>query len=270
MVTERCEHLFKSGAIPDFQLNSNRFAHIGQFYLACIFENPMPEPSLIIFDCDGVLIDSEIIAAKVEAELLAENGYKIDPLEHAMRFTGLNFSESLKMIEEETGRSFPDDISEKVEAEIDSRLWRDVVALPGASEVLDALDQPRCICSNSVDERLKMSLTKVGLWDRFRPYVFSAVSLPDIAVKPAPDIYLHAARDFNIAPRECVVIEDSAHGVSGAVAAGMRVIGYVGASHTYPGHAEQLMDAGAETIVHNLLDIPKIVEAFSKWEGLAG
>lgn len=228
----------------------------------------MPEPQLIIFDCDGVLIDSEIIAARVEADMLKEHGYDIEPHAHAIRFTGLNFSQSLKIIEEESGRSFPDNICDKVEAEIDSRLWRDVVALPGADEILDALDQPRCICSNSSSERLKMSLTKVGLWDRFRPYVFSAQSLPDIEVKPAPDIFLHAAREFEIEPKQCVVIEDSAHGVSGAAAAGMRVIGYVGASHSYPGHSDQLVDAGAETIINRLTDIKQVVDAFAEWGGL--
>ena len=230
----------------------------------------MAEMKLVIFDCDGVLIDSEIIAMRVEIEMLKEHGYECEESEHIRRYTGLNFSQTLKMIEEESGRYFPDDLDEKTQKEIDSRLWRNVVALPGAGDVLDQLDQPRCICSNSGDERLKMSLTKVKLWDRFRPYVFSAKSLPDIAVKPAPDIFLHAAREFEVKPHECVVIEDSSHGVEGAAAAGMRVIGYVGASHTYPEHGDQLMDAGAETIIKNLSEIPKIVEAFAEWDGLRG
>ncbi len=228
----------------------------------------MPQPRLIIFDCDGVLIDSEIIAARVDLEFLKKNGFESGVDDYIKRFAGLNFSQTLKIIEQETGRYFPEDLPSKVEAEIDSRLWRDVEALPGAHEVLDALDQPRCICSNSVDDRLKMSLTKTNLWDRFRPYVFSALSLPDIDVKPAPDIFLHAAQEFEVAPDECVVIEDSSHGVSGAVSAGMRVIGYVGAGHSYQGHGDQLMDAGAETIIRNLSEIPLIVKAFGEWDGL--
>ncbi len=230
----------------------------------------MAEIKLVIFDCDGVLIDSEIIAMRVEIELLREHGYECEESEHIRRYTGLNFSQTIKLIEEESGRYFPDDLDEKVQKEIDSRLWRNVVALPGAGNVLDQLDQPRCICSNSGDERLKLSLTKVELWDRFRPYVFSAQSLPDIAAKPAPDIFLHAAREFEVEPHECVVIEDSSHGVEGAAAAGMRVIGYVGASHTYPEHSDQLLDAGAETIIKNLGEIPKIVAAFAEWDGLRG
>ncbi len=230
----------------------------------------MAEIKLVIFDCDGVLIDSEIIAMRVEIELLKEHGYECEESEHIRRYTGLNFSQTIKLIEEESGRYFPDDLDEKIQKEIDSRLWRNVVALPGAGDVLDQLDQPRCICSNSGDERLKMSLTKVELWDRFRPYVFSAQSLPDIAAKPAPDIFLHAAREFEVEPHECVVIEDSSHGVEGAVAAGMRVIGFVGASHTYPEHSDQLLDAGAETIIKNLGEIPKIVAAFAEWDGLNG
>lgn len=230
----------------------------------------MAIPKLIIFDCDGVLVDSEIIAAQVEVDLLREHGYESDVKEHIRRFTGLNIDRSIEIIEQESGRYFPDDLGEKVDREIDSRLWRDVEALPGADEILDQLDQPRCICSNSTAERLQMTLTKTKLWDRFRPYVFSAVSIPDIDAKPAPDIYLHAAKEFDVAAGECVVIEDSTHGVHGAVAAGMRVIGYVGAGHSYPGHSEQLMDAGAETIIRNLREIATVVDAFSKWDGLPG
>jgi HAD superfamily hydrolase (TIGR01509 family) len=235
-----------------------------------ICEFPMSKPNLIIFDCDGVLIDSEIIASRVELDMLKKYDYECDEMEHIKRFTGLNFSQTIKIIEQESGRYYPDELNDKIEAEIDNRLWRNLIALPGASEVLDQLDQPRCICSNSSDERLKLSLTKTGLWDRFRPYIFSAQSMPDIAVKPAPDIFLHAAKEFEFSPQECVVIEDSVHGVSGAVAAGMRVIGYVGASHSYPGHGDQLLDAGAETIIRHLGEIIKVVEAFSEWEGLPG
>lgn len=242
--------------------------HVSVRILPC--EPPMPKPNLIIFDCDGVLIDSEIIASRVELDMLKEHGYECDEMEHIKRFTGLNFSQTIKIIEQESGRYYPDELDDKIEAEIDNRLWRSVVALPGAGDVLDQLDQPRCICSNSSAERLKLSLTKVELWDRFRPYVFSAQTLPDIAVKPAPDIFLHAAKEFEVLPQECVVIEDSAHGVSGAVAAGMRVIGYVGASHSYPGHGDQLVDAGAETIIRHLGEITKVVEAFAEWEGLPG
>ncbi len=227
----------------------------------------MPKPALVIFDCDGVLIDSEFIATKVELEMLKEHGYESDASEHARKFIGLNFAQSLKIIEQESGRYFPEDIVENLEKELDSRLWRDVVALPGAHDVLDLLELPRCICSNSSSERLKMTLTKTELWDRFRPYVFSAISLPDINAKPAPDIFLHAARELETDPEACVVIEDSAHGVAGARAAGMRVIGYVGATHSYDDHGDHLMDAGAETIIKNLKDLAPVVEAFAEWEG---
>ncbi len=228
----------------------------------------MPQPALIIFDCDGVLVDSEVIAAKLEREFLNEHDVEIGEEEHYRRFTGLNFSQTLKLLEDETGRAFPDDLAERFEAELDSRLWRDVNALPGSSAVLDELDQPRCICSNSSDERLKITLTKTGLWDRFRPYVFSAHSLPGIAAKPAPDIFLYAARELQTNPGACVVVEDSVHGVTSAVSAGMRVIGYTGGSHSRAGHGEQLIDAGAETVIKNLFDVRPVVEAFSKWDGL--
>ncbi len=230
----------------------------------------MAEPKLIIFDCDGVLIDSETIAAQAEVDLLREHGYENDVKEHILRFTGLNTARTIKIIEQETGRYFPDDLDAKISDEIDSRLWRDLKPVTGVQRVLDQLDQPRCICSNSSDGRLKMSLTKTDLWDRFRPYIFSASSLVDVKDKPAPDVYLHAAREFGVDANQCVVIEDSAHGVEGGVAAGMRVVGFTGASHTYMGHSDQLMDAGAETIIRHLGELVQVVEAFSVWDGLPG
>ena len=131
--------------------------------------------------------------------------------------------------------------------------------------MLDALDDPRCICSNSRSERLEVSLGKVGLWDRFRPYVFSAQEVGTKRGKPAPDVFLHAAEEFETDPADAIVIEDSVTGVTGAVAAGMRVIGFTGASHSWPGHGETLMDAGAVTVVRRLADVPATLEALREW-----
>jgi beta-phosphoglucomutase-like phosphatase (HAD superfamily) len=129
----------------------------------------------------------------------------------------------------------------------------------------DTLEGPRCICSNSRSERLRLSLMKAGLWDRFRPYVFSAREVAEGRGKPAPDVFLHAARTMEAEPEATLVVEDSVVGVTGAVAAGMRVIGFTGASHSWPGHGEALMDAGATTVVRRLLDVPATVEALRTW-----
>jgi HAD superfamily hydrolase (TIGR01509 family) len=219
---------------------------------------------LIIFDCDGVLIDSEIISARVDCELLREFGYEATPEELAHRFAGLTTERIFELAGEEVGRMIPAEVIRRAEEESDRRLGAEVVAIPGAHEVLDLLDDPRCICSNSRPERLRVSLTKAGLWDRFRPYVFSARDVGGRG-KPAPDIFLHAAKVLETDPAEAVVIEDSVAGVTGAVAAGMRVVGFIGASHAWPGMGEALMDAGALTVIRRLRDFPATIEALRGW-----
>ena len=224
---------------------------------------------LLIFDCDGVLVDSEIISARVESELLRGVGVEISPEELAHRFAGFTTAEVFKRAAAEFGRTVPDGLIDKAKAETDRRLRAEVETLPGAHEMLDSLDDPRCICSNSRLERLEITLRRTGLWDRFRPYVFSAQDCGERRGKPAPDVFLHAAAALQADPAETVVIEDSVAGVTGGVAAGMRVVGFTGASHSWPGHAEALMDAGALTVVRRLVDIPPTVEALREWHPLA-
>jgi HAD superfamily hydrolase (TIGR01509 family) len=220
---------------------------------------------LIIFDCDGVLIDSEIVSARVDCAILREFGYDIEPKALAHRFAGLTTEHIFKLVGKEMGREMPDDMVRRAEKETDLQLRTGVQPIAGVQEMLDMLDDPRCICSNSRLERLRVSLERTGLWDRFRPYVFSARDVAEGREKPAPDVFLHAARELEESPDETVVIEDSTTGVSGAVAAGMRVIGFTGASHTWPGHGEALMEAGALTVVNRLADVPATVGALREW-----
>jgi len=224
---------------------------------------------LVIFDCDGVLVDSEIIAARVEARLLTEAGYEISPEEMATRFAGLTGERIWDLAEEELGRSVPDAIRGRSEEEIDKELEASVQPVAGAEEMLDRLDAAICICSNSTSARLEMELKKTGLYDRFRPFIYSSRDVGEGRQKPAPDVFLHAASEFSEDPAGVVVIEDSVHGVSGAVAAGMRVIGFTGASHSWPGHAEALMEAGATTVVDRLALVPQTVEALAAWKAIA-
>ena len=220
---------------------------------------------LIIFDCDGVLIDSEILSARVDSELLGEIGYEITPEELAHRFAGITTERIFELVGEEMGRAVPKKLIERAKRETDKKLKEEVLPIGGVQEMLDALDDPRCICSNSRPERLQVSLTKAGLWDRFRPYVFSAQAVGEGRGKPAPDVFLHAAGIFETEPADAIVIEDSVAGITGAVAAGMRVIGFTGASHTWPGHGEVLMEAGALTVIRRLSEVPATVEALRAW-----
>ncbi len=220
---------------------------------------------LIIFDCDGVLIDSEILSAEVDCAILREYGYEISPAELAHRFAGITTEGIFQLVGEEIGREFPDEVLDRAKRETDLKLRREVAPIEGVHEMLDALDDPRCICSNSRLSRLEVSLQKVGLWDRFRPYIFSAQEVGTKRGKPAPDVFLHAAGVFETDPADAIVIEDSVTGVAGGVAAGMRVIGFTGASHSWPGHGETLMDAGALTVVRRLAEVPPTIEALREW-----
>ena len=225
----------------------------------------MPAPALVIFDFDGTLADSEIVAARVEAKLLGEAGYEITPEEICERFSGLTFRNILETIESEAGIPFQASLIDRCEAEVDKRLKREVKAIDGAREALLAAGPNRCICSNSSAERLELELQATGLKPFVGGPVWSAKSMDGVREKPAPDIFLHAAKEAGADPAHCFVIEDSVHGVHGARAAGMRVLGFTGGSHAYPGLADRLSDAGAETVISRLSDLPAMLQALSEF-----
>ncbi|MGW9232682.1 HAD family hydrolase [Pseudorhizobium sp. NPDC055634] len=222
---------------------------------------------LIIFDCDGVLVDSEIIAAQVESKLLTEAGYPISVEEMGERFAGMTWRNILLQVEKEVDIPLSASLIDKSEKLLDARLARDVKIIDGVRLALSKMTQQRCICSNSSAHRLDMMLEKVGLKPYFAPHIFSAKDLGPDRVKPKPDIFLHAAEAFGVKPSNVLVIEDSVHGIHGARAAGMRVVGFTGASHTYPSHADRLTDAGAETVISRMADLPAVTAALTEWAG---
>lgn len=224
---------------------------------------------LIIFDCDGVLVDSEIIAAQVESKLLHEAGYPISVEEMGERFSGMTWKNILLAIEEEASIPLSATLLDKSEKLLDQRLARSVKAIEGVTFALSRLTQPRCICSNSSSDRLDMMLTKTGLKPYFAPHVFSAKDLGPDCAKPKPDVYLHGAEQMNVKPQNIIVVEDSVHGIEAARSAGMRVIGFTGGSHTYASHADKLTEAGAETVIARMADLPPVVNALSEWAGIA-
>jgi HAD superfamily hydrolase (TIGR01509 family) len=222
---------------------------------------------LIIFDCDGVLVDSEIIAAQVESRLLTEAGYPISVEEMGERFAGMTWKNILLAVEKEANIPLSASLLDKSEQLLDARLARDVKIIDGVKFALARLATQRCICSNSSSHRLDMMLEKVGLKPYFAPHIYSAKDLGADRVKPKPDIFLHAAEQFKVSPDKVLVLEDSVHGIHGAKAAGMRVVGFTGASHTYPSHADRLTDAGAETVISRMMDLPAVVAALGEWGG---
>ncbi|MGI9352641.1 MAG: HAD family hydrolase [Rhizobiaceae bacterium] len=228
----------------------------------------MSEIQLVIFDCDGVLMDSEIVAAAAELEIYKEFGIEMEPAEFAIRFAGKDSALILADMETELGHELPDETLKKIIANVDAKCGLEAKMIDDADVALDLLDQARCICSNGPQIKMRHMLDRVGLYDKFRPYIFSAKDLDPPAHKPKPDIFHKALEEFSVKPAEALVIEDSIHGISGARTAGTRVVGFTGASHTFPGHADQLIEAGAETVISRLSDLPGIVEAFSMWDGM--
>jgi beta-phosphoglucomutase-like phosphatase (HAD superfamily) len=225
----------------------------------------MTSIDLIIFDCDGVLVDSEIIAAQVEARLLSDSGYAIDAHTLSERFAGLTWKDILLTVEREASLPLQASLLDKSEKILDEKLARDVRAIEGVARAVSRIALPRCICSNSSSRRLESMLRRAQLYDVFAPNIFSAKDLPDGHPKPAPDIFLHAAKAMGADPARVIVVEDSVHGVRGAKAAGMRVVGFTGGAHSWPAHADHLTEAGAETVISCMRDLPPMVEALAAW-----
>lgn len=227
----------------------------------------MASIDLVMLDCDGVLIDSEIIAAEVESEKLTAWGYPIEPAVYAERFAGMSEEDIVERIAEETGRRLPDDHPETVRAAIFERVASGVEAIEGAAAMIAALPAPVCVCSNSGTDYLRAALERVGLWETLGEHVYSGRELG--APKPDPRVFLHAAEALGADPRRSVVLEDSVYGVEAALAAGARAIGFTGGAHSWRGHADALSEAGATTVVARHADVAPTVAALAQWDDRA-
>lgn len=225
----------------------------------------MTQPQLIIFDFDGVLVNSEIIAARVEAEMLTAAGYPISAEDLTELYAGLTFKDILLKAEQNADVPLKASLIDEAVAQVDKALARELRAIEGAERAVAGVAGRKCICSNSSSERIAFMMQKTGLDRVFNGPVFSALETPTAKPKPAPDVFLHAAKQLSADPANCFVIEDSVHGIAGAKAAGMRVIGFTGGSHSFPGHADQLMEAGAETVIRRWADFPAVLAALSEW-----
>ncbi|MBN9074169.1 MAG: HAD family hydrolase [Rhizobiales bacterium] len=229
----------------------------------------MQDIDLVIFDCDGVLVDSEVIAARIEADLITKAGYPIEAADITEAYAGLTFRDILIRVETEARMPFQASLIDQAEQLVDRELRRSVQPIEGARQAVAAVDAKRCICSNSSGERLDAMLTKVGLKPLFDGNVFSSLETPTARPKPAPDVFRYAAEKMEAEPARTFVIEDSVHGIHGAKAAGMRVIGFTGGAHTYPGHADTLTEAGAETVIRRWPELNGVLQALAGWSEIA-
>jgi HAD superfamily hydrolase (TIGR01509 family) len=204
---------------------------------------------LVIFDCDGVLIDSELLSVRADVECLAEYGIDLSAEEILERYTGISMAGMLADLEMRYGRGLPD-FARRHRERLRRLFGADLRAIPGVTAALDSLACRVCVASSSTPERLRHALSLVGLLDRFDPNIFSAAEVAH--GKPAPDLFLHAADRMGITPQRCVVVEDSLPGVAAAVAAGMTAIGFTGGSHCRPGHDARLAEAGAALVIERM------------------
>jgi HAD superfamily hydrolase (TIGR01509 family) len=212
---------------------------------------------LIIFDCDGVLVDSEVIACRAHAEVLTRHGYPISADQVFNRFLGRSLLQANLEVEAALGHSLPDDFHLQLQDELFRSFAMTLEAMPHIEETLDAIRQPVCVASSGSQERMRASLGGVGLYDRFAPNIFSATQVRN--GKPAPDLFLFAAAQMAAPPQRCLVIEDSTAGVAGARAAGMTVLGFHGGSHCRPGYADALRAAGAAVTFDDMRQLPQLI-----------
>lgn len=214
---------------------------------------------LIVFDCDGVLMDSEIVSARVVAEDMTEHGIPTTPEQAMARFAGVSLRTMKPIIEAERGAELPSGWGERMVAKIAAAMAREVTEIPGARAILERLDVlgiPWRIASNSADAEMDAKFARTGFTVLVRgrthsaPRLFATGGRP----KPAPDVFLDAARAEGVAPGRCLVIEDSVTGVTGAVAAGMTCYGFL--PH---GDGAALLAAGAARILRRLDDLAALV-----------
>jgi HAD superfamily hydrolase (TIGR01509 family) len=212
---------------------------------------------LVIFDCDGVLVDSEVISCRAHAEALTRHGYPITTDQVLDRFLGRSMRQATLEVEAELGHRLPDEFAAQVYAEIFRLFAAALEATPHIDEALAAIALPVCVASSGPPEKISASLNRVGLYDRFAPHIFSAVQVRN--GKPAPDLFLYAAAAMQASPARCVVIEDSVPGIAGALAAGMAVLGFHGGSHCRPGYADRLRAAGATATFDDMRQLPGLI-----------
>lgn len=217
----------------------------------------MTAPELVIFDCDGVLIDSEVIAARVDAAYLAEVGFDIGVDEIMQRYVGITVGGMIDDIEARYGRKLPDDFAHNLRLRIAAAFESELQPIPGIESALQAMSGKRCVASSSLPERLRHALSFTRLLRYFDPDIFSASEVA--RGKPAPDLFLHAAGKMAADPRNCLVIEDSVAGVQAARAAGMSVFGFTGGSHCRDGHDRMLREAGASVIFSDMRHLPELI-----------
>jgi HAD superfamily hydrolase (TIGR01509 family) len=221
-----------------------------------------PGIDLLIFDCDGVLVDSEVIACHAVAVALAAVGPALSAEIIGERFVGMSNQDMYAELERERGTPLPASFDAEMNRLAAERYALELQPMPGLAAALAELVPRKCVASSSTPAMLAKKLDWAGLTRWFEGAVFSAAEVT--RGKPAPDIFLHAARRMAAEPARALVIEDSAPGVVAGKAAGMTVFGFTGGSHCRAGHAERLAAAGADLVFSEMSKLPSLVAGNSR------
>jgi HAD superfamily hydrolase (TIGR01509 family) len=219
----------------------------------------MLKPQAIIFDFDGVLLESEFDGNRLLAELLTDLGHRTSVEEAIQHYVGLSGPQFIAAIEQRIGGPLPPEFHERRKQQSVRALREGVRSVVGAVDFVRSLppELPRAVASSSSTRWLSGHLAHLGLTDAFRGHVYSGREHVSRG-KPAPDLYLHAARELGVAIEQAVILEDSAIGASGALASGATVIGFAGGLHCFDGHADVLRSLGVQHIAHNFDEVGRL------------
>ncbi|MFN7104095.1 MAG: HAD family hydrolase [Pseudorhizobium sp.] len=213
---------------------------------------------LVIFDCDGVLVDSEPLSVSVLVEALNRKGVDIGEDEAYARFLGRSLSTVSQILHDDFDHSIDDAFLDDLRHHLYARFRHELQPVPGVAQALDALEWRRCVASSSQPERIRLSLSLTGLLERFEPHIFSASMVS--RGKPAPDLFLHAANAMGAEPSTCIVIEDSPAGIEAAQRAGMAVFAFVGGSHAdAPGYRDRVAELAPDAVFDAMPDLIHLV-----------
>jgi HAD superfamily hydrolase (TIGR01509 family) len=211
---------------------------------------------LVIFDCDGVLIDSERLAVRVDLQVLHELGWQLSEAEVIERLVGRSDRDTQLEIEAQLGRKLPAGWEERFKPLYEQAFEAELVPVEGVLEALDEITLPSCVASSGTHEYLRYMLSLAGLYERFAGRIFS---VEDVSQgKPAPDLFVHAARRMAADPDACVVVEDSRSGVEAARAAGMRVLAFAGGLSP-----AELLEGPNTVLFDDMRELPRLLDRFN-------
>ncbi len=206
---------------------------------------------LVIFDCDGVLVDSEALGNRVLVEFVAEFGLALELEEAILLFKGCKMADCVAVIEQRLGKKTPQDFVNQLRVRTAEAFERELRPVDGIETALDKINLPICVASSGPLEKIKLALRVTNLLPRFEGRIFSSYEIA--SWKPAPDLFLYAAKKMGVQALSCTVVEDSVLGVRAGIAAGMRVLGYIDQSET------TLFEAFGARVFHSMYQLPSLL-----------